>query len=126
MLYRQKFDTFIRRYDDVGYICSKSDFGDRVLDSAGAVFLSALSRKPQSLMTEQKPESTGESLAKQLSLGIKSAWNARGCIHQRKLYDCGSLFALFGNNHTQQQRIFRSPITVSSRRAFFSAAVPPR
>jgi len=49
MLYRQKFDTFIRRYDDVGYITSKSDFGDRVVDPSGAVFLSALSRKGQSL-----------------------------------------------------------------------------
>jgi hypothetical protein len=49
MLYRQKFDTFIRRYDDVAYITSKSDFGDRVVDSSGAVFLEALSRKPQSL-----------------------------------------------------------------------------
>ena len=49
MLYRQKFDTFIRRYDDVGYITSKSDFGDRVLDASGAVFLDALSRKAQTL-----------------------------------------------------------------------------
>ena len=49
MLYRQKFDTFIRRYSDIGYITSKSDFGDRVVDSVGAVFLSALSRKGQSL-----------------------------------------------------------------------------
>ncbi|GHT70974.1 hypothetical protein FACS1894110_23310 [Spirochaetia bacterium] len=49
MLYRQKFDTFIRQYDDVGYITSKSDFGDRVVDAAGAVFLKALSRTGQSL-----------------------------------------------------------------------------
>ena len=49
MLYRQKFDTFIRRYNDIGYITSKSDFGDRVVDSAGAVFLTALARKAQSL-----------------------------------------------------------------------------
>jgi radical SAM protein with 4Fe4S-binding SPASM domain len=49
LLYRQKFDTFIRRYDDVGYITSKSDFSDRVLDASGAVFLSALSRKGQTL-----------------------------------------------------------------------------
>ena len=47
--YRQKFDTFIRQYDDVGYICSKKDFGDRVFDAVGAVFLTALSRKPQTL-----------------------------------------------------------------------------
>jgi hypothetical protein len=49
MIYRQKFDTFIHRYGDVGYITSKSDFGDRVVDTAGAVFLTALSREPQSL-----------------------------------------------------------------------------
>jgi len=49
MLYRQKFDTFIRVYDNVGYIVNKGDFGDRVVDSAGAVFLNALSRKPQTL-----------------------------------------------------------------------------
>jgi hypothetical protein len=63
MLYKQKFDTFIRQYDDddtpsecspsecLGYITSKSDFGDRVVDASGAVFLSALSRKGQSLDT---------------------------------------------------------------------------
>jgi radical SAM protein with 4Fe4S-binding SPASM domain len=49
MFYRQKFDTFIRRYGDVGYITSKSDFGDRVVDAAGAVFLTVLSREPQTL-----------------------------------------------------------------------------
>jgi radical SAM protein with 4Fe4S-binding SPASM domain len=49
VFYRQKFDTFIRRYDDVGYIASKSDFGDRVVDFSGAVFLTALSREPQTL-----------------------------------------------------------------------------
>ena len=48
-LYRQKFDTFIRQYNDVGYITSKKDYGDRVFDAAGAVFLTALSRQPQSL-----------------------------------------------------------------------------
>jgi radical SAM protein with 4Fe4S-binding SPASM domain len=49
MLYRQKFDTFIRIYDDVGYITNRSDFGDRVVDQSGAVFLKALSREPKSL-----------------------------------------------------------------------------
>lgn len=48
-LYRQKFDTFIRRYGDIGYITSKSNFGDRVVDSSGAVFLAALSREGQTL-----------------------------------------------------------------------------
>jgi len=49
MLYRQKFDTFIRTYDDVGYITNKSDFGDRVVSQSGAVFLSVLSRHAQEL-----------------------------------------------------------------------------
>jgi hypothetical protein len=50
MLYRQKFDTFIRVYDDCGYITSKSGYGDRVTDQAGgAVFPGALSRKPHTL-----------------------------------------------------------------------------
>jgi radical SAM protein with 4Fe4S-binding SPASM domain len=49
MLYRQKFDTFIRIYHGCGYIVNKSNFGDRVTDSAGAAFLSALSRKGQTL-----------------------------------------------------------------------------
>jgi radical SAM protein with 4Fe4S-binding SPASM domain len=49
MLYRQKFDTFIRIYDDIGYITSKSDFGDRVVDTSGSLFLKALSRKPKTL-----------------------------------------------------------------------------
>jgi radical SAM protein with 4Fe4S-binding SPASM domain len=47
MLYRQKFDTFIRLYDDVGYITNRSSFSDQVTDKSGAVFLKALSRKPQ-------------------------------------------------------------------------------
>jgi hypothetical protein len=50
MFYRQKFDTFIRLFDNnVGYITSKSDFGDRVTEGSGAVFLKALSRTPKSL-----------------------------------------------------------------------------
>ncbi|GMO25202.1 MAG: hypothetical protein Pg6A_12480 [Termitinemataceae bacterium] len=49
MLFRQKLDTFIRVYDRLGYITSRSDFGDRVTDASGAVFLSVLSRKPQTL-----------------------------------------------------------------------------
>ncbi|MDR1353478.1 MAG: radical SAM protein [Treponema sp.] len=51
MLYRQKFDTFIRVYDgpegrDVGYITNQSSFSDQVTDKSGAVFLKALSRQP--------------------------------------------------------------------------------
>jgi len=49
ILYRQKFDTFIRRYDDIGYIINSSDFRDRVVDTSGTVFLTALSREAQSL-----------------------------------------------------------------------------
>jgi MoaA/NifB/PqqE/SkfB family radical SAM enzyme len=49
MLYRQKFDTFIRIYDDIGYITSKSDYSDRVVDTSGSMFLKALSRKPKTL-----------------------------------------------------------------------------
>jgi MoaA/NifB/PqqE/SkfB family radical SAM enzyme len=50
MLYRQRFDTFIRIYDgNVGYIVNKSNFGDRVTEGSGAVFLAALSREPKSL-----------------------------------------------------------------------------
>jgi len=48
MLYRQKFDTFIRIYDDIGYI-TNNNFIDRVVSQSGAVFLSALSRIPQTL-----------------------------------------------------------------------------
>jgi radical SAM protein with 4Fe4S-binding SPASM domain len=49
MFYCQKFDTFIRIYDDVGYITNKSDFSDRVVSKSGAVFLSVLSREPQQI-----------------------------------------------------------------------------
>jgi len=49
MLYRQKFDTFIRVYNEVGYITNRSNFKDHVTDKSGAVFLKALSRKPRDL-----------------------------------------------------------------------------
>ena len=49
MLYRQKKDTYIRNYDGLGYITSTGMFNDRVVNESGAVFLSALSREPQSL-----------------------------------------------------------------------------
>jgi radical SAM protein with 4Fe4S-binding SPASM domain len=56
MLYHQKFDTFIRIFDNrcdsvLGYITSKSDFSDRVVDASGTTFLRALSRKPKTLDT---------------------------------------------------------------------------
>ena len=49
MLYRQKFDTFIRIYDDVGYITNRSNFKDQVADQSGAIFLKALARSPKEL-----------------------------------------------------------------------------
>lgn len=49
MFYRQKFDTFIRVYDDIGYIVNKCDFTDSAVSQSGAVFLSVLSRNPQTL-----------------------------------------------------------------------------
>jgi radical SAM protein with 4Fe4S-binding SPASM domain len=49
MLYRQKFDTFIRIYDEIGYITNRSDFGDRVVAQSGPIFLKALSRTPKTL-----------------------------------------------------------------------------
>ena len=57
ILYKQKYDTFIRIYDDgtpserIGYIMTKCNFNDRVTDASGAVFLAALSRQPQTLDT---------------------------------------------------------------------------
>jgi len=54
MLYRQKFDSFIRIYekgteDAVGYIINKNGFNERVTEGSGVVFFTALSRKPRSL-----------------------------------------------------------------------------
>jgi len=55
MLFRQKFNTFIRVYDSgnpaerVGYIMTKYNFNDRVTDASGSVFLAALSREPQTI-----------------------------------------------------------------------------
>ncbi len=49
MFYKQRFNTFIRKYENIGYITNKSDFCDRVCNESGAVFLLALSREPQTL-----------------------------------------------------------------------------
>ena len=49
MLYRQKKDTYIRNYDGVGYITSTGLFNDLVVNQSGAVFLSVLERKAQTL-----------------------------------------------------------------------------
>lgn len=49
MLYRQRFDTFIRQYDDIGYVRNAVTLRDLVVDAVGTVFLNALSRSPSSL-----------------------------------------------------------------------------
>lgn len=49
MFYRQKKDTYIRNYGDIGYIVSIGIQNDRVVDKYGAVFLAAVNRTPQSL-----------------------------------------------------------------------------
>jgi radical SAM protein with 4Fe4S-binding SPASM domain len=48
MLYRQRIDVFIRRYENIGHIYNAKDGSDRVFNDSGAIFLSALSRTPQS------------------------------------------------------------------------------
>ena len=63
MFYQFKKDVYFRRFDDFGYITSTGLFNDRVVDAAGAVFLSVLSRLPQSL----------ESLAKQIAAQFTGA-----------------------------------------------------
>lgn len=49
MLYKQRFGTFIRTYDDIGYIVNKCNFTDQVFDRVGAVFLKTISRKEKSI-----------------------------------------------------------------------------
>lgn len=49
MYYRQKFDTFIRNYNGVGYITNTGNFSDRIANGSGTVFLTVLSREPQTL-----------------------------------------------------------------------------
>jgi len=49
LFYRQKFDTFIRVYDDIGYIINKCNSNDIAVSQSGAVFLSLLNRNPQTL-----------------------------------------------------------------------------
>jgi len=51
MLYRQKSNTFIRQYEDLGYIINKNDESDKVVDASGAAFLRVLTREPQNLDT---------------------------------------------------------------------------
>jgi radical SAM protein with 4Fe4S-binding SPASM domain len=49
MYFKLRSDTFVRTYENVGYIINKSAFADRVVDAAGVLFLHALSRQAQSL-----------------------------------------------------------------------------
>jgi radical SAM protein with 4Fe4S-binding SPASM domain len=49
MFFRQRFNTFIRVYGDIAYIKNIDTFTDRVVDSSGAVFVRALSRKAKTL-----------------------------------------------------------------------------
>jgi radical SAM protein with 4Fe4S-binding SPASM domain len=47
MLYRQRFNTFVRFYGDVCYICNRDNNNDRIFDTSGAVFIKPLSRSPR-------------------------------------------------------------------------------
>ncbi len=49
MLFRQCQDTFIRRYENIGYITNQLTKHDRVYDDAGALFLEQIKRKPQDI-----------------------------------------------------------------------------
>ena len=49
MYYKLKRDTFFRNYDDIGYIVNINNNSDIVVNGSGAVFLSLLSGKSQSL-----------------------------------------------------------------------------
>lgn len=49
MLYRQKKDTHIRKLANGALITSKDNLDEKLVDESGAVFLCALSHKPQSL-----------------------------------------------------------------------------
>lgn len=49
MLYRQTSGTYIKKINNLGYIFSATLYKEEIVDECGAVFLSALSREPQSL-----------------------------------------------------------------------------
>lgn len=70
MYYKLRKDAYVRSFDDVGYIVSTGRFHDRVVDSVGAVFLSALSRAPQSL--DELAEKIAASFADTDLAGIKN------------------------------------------------------
>ncbi|MDR3075981.1 MAG: radical SAM protein, partial [Synergistaceae bacterium] len=47
MLFHQTDDSFIRIYDDIGYISNQLSKTDRVYDDIGSVFLGQLQRRPR-------------------------------------------------------------------------------
>ena len=49
MIYRLKKDVHIRRHSNMGYIINMQTHADRAVNDAGAVFLFALSEKPQTI-----------------------------------------------------------------------------
>jgi len=49
LFYRQKTNTFIRTFADIGYIINKDIYKDQIFNATGAVFLKALARTPKSL-----------------------------------------------------------------------------
>jgi radical SAM protein with 4Fe4S-binding SPASM domain len=49
MLYKQRFNTFIRLYGDIGFITNRDNNNDRVFDKSGAIFIKPLSRTPRQL-----------------------------------------------------------------------------
>jgi radical SAM protein with 4Fe4S-binding SPASM domain len=49
MFYRQKYNVFTRVFGDIGYVFNIVNENSEVVNAAGAVFLNALSRKPQTL-----------------------------------------------------------------------------
>ena len=49
MFYKQRNDTFIRKFEDLGYITTVGLYNDRVFDKIGSVFLEALTRHPQNI-----------------------------------------------------------------------------
>ena len=49
MLYRQKYDVFIRHFGDIGYIVNQAMLSDRVVNASGAVFLDAISREAKDI-----------------------------------------------------------------------------
>ena len=70
LYYKLRKNAYVRSFDDVGYIVSTGRFHDRVVDSVGAVFLSALSRAPQSL--DELAEKIAASFADADLAGIKN------------------------------------------------------